>query len=168
MERMTGFDASLLYLETSQQMLVVGGILIVDVSALDFEYTFDRVRTELARRVKEIPEFRRKIYDSPLNLGHPAWVEEYDLDVTQHVRRVVVDAPGDDSNTAAATRPSTGPPSRRPSPWNATTQTTRYDAITRRACSRPTPNMVNAAAMGSITVGPTASVGPKCRRPSLL
>ena len=96
MERMTGFDASLLYLETSQQMLVVGGILIVDVSALDFEYTFDRVRTELARRVKEIPEFRRKIYDSPLNLGHPAWVEEYDLDVTQHVRRVVVDAPGDD------------------------------------------------------------------------
>lgn len=96
MERMTGFDASLLYLETSQQMLVVGGILVVDVSGLEFEYTFERLRTELARRVKEIPEFRRKIYDSLLNLGHPAWVEEYDLDVTEHVRRVVVDAPGDD------------------------------------------------------------------------
>lgn len=96
MERMTGFDASLLYLETSQQMLVVSGILVVDVSGLAFEYTFERFRTELARRIKEIPEFRRKIYDSFLNLGHPAWVEEYDLDVTQHVRRVVVDAPGDD------------------------------------------------------------------------
>ena len=96
MERMTGFDASLLYLETAQQMLVVGGILVIDVSGLEFEYSFERLRTELARRVKEIPEFRRKIYDSPLNLGHPAWVEEYELDVTEHVRRVVVDAPGDD------------------------------------------------------------------------
>ncbi|MFN3339509.1 MAG: WS/DGAT/MGAT family O-acyltransferase [Dietzia sp.] len=92
---MTGFDASLLYLETSQQMLVVSGIIIIDVAVLEFEYSFERLRTELARRVKEIPEFRRKIYDSLLNLGHPAWVEEYDLDVTQHVRRVVVDAPGD-------------------------------------------------------------------------
>lgn len=96
MERMTGFDASLLYLETSQQMLVVGGILVVDVSVLESGYSFERLRTELAGRVKEIPEFRRKIYDSLLNLGHPAWVEEYDLDVTQHVRRVDVDAPGDD------------------------------------------------------------------------
>ncbi|MBB1029648.1 wax ester/triacylglycerol synthase family O-acyltransferase [Dietzia sp. SLG310A2-38A2] len=96
MERMTGFDASLLYLETAQQMLVVGGILVVDVSDPGFEYSFERLRAELARRVKEIPEFRRKIYDSVLNLGHPAWVEEYDLDMTQHVRRVDVEAPGDD------------------------------------------------------------------------
>ncbi|WP_304816297.1 wax ester/triacylglycerol synthase domain-containing protein, partial [Dietzia sp.] len=93
---MTGFDASLLYLETAQQMLVVGGILVVDVSDQGSAYSFERLRTELARRVKEIPEFRRKIYDSVLNLGHPAWVEEYDLDVTRHVRRVDVEPPGDD------------------------------------------------------------------------
>jgi len=96
MERMTGFDASLLYLETPQQKLLVGGILIIDVSALRGEYSFERIQTEIARRVKEIPEFRRKIYDSALNLGHPAWVEEYELDVTQHVRRAVIDPPGDD------------------------------------------------------------------------
>ena len=96
MERMTGFDASLLYLETTQQPLVVGGILIIDVSELEVEYSFERLRTELGRRVKELPELRRKIYDSPLNLGHPAWVEEYELDITAHVRRVEVDLPGDD------------------------------------------------------------------------
>ena len=96
MERMTGFDASLLYLETPQQMLVVGGIIIVDISRSRGGYSFERVQTEIARRVKEIPEFRRKIYDSVLNLGHPAWVEEYDLDVTKHVRRAVVDPPGDE------------------------------------------------------------------------
>lgn len=96
MERMTGFDASLLYLETAQQMLVVGGIPVVDVSDQGSAYSFERLRTELARRVKEIPAFRRKIYDSVLNLGHPAWVEEYDLDVTRHVRRVDVEPPGDD------------------------------------------------------------------------
>lgn len=96
MERMTGFDASLLYLETAQQPLVVGGVLFVDISGLEVEYSFDLIRTELARRIKELPELRRKIYDSPLNLGHPAWVEEYDLDITAHVRRVDVDRPGDD------------------------------------------------------------------------
>ena len=96
MERMTGFDASLLYLETAQQPLVVGAVLFIDVSGLEVEYSFDRLRTELGRRIKELPELRRKIYDSPLNLGHPAWVEEYDLDVSAHVRRVDVDEPGDE------------------------------------------------------------------------
>lgn len=96
MERMTGFDASLLYLETAQQPLVVGGILFIDVADLEVEYSFEWLRTELGRRIKELPELRRKIYDSPLNLGHPAWVEEYDLDITAHVRRVDVDHPGDD------------------------------------------------------------------------
>ncbi|MFJ6109584.1 wax ester/triacylglycerol synthase family O-acyltransferase [Dietzia maris] len=96
MERMTGFDASLLYMETPQQPLVVGGILFVDVSGLEVGYSFEWLRTELGRRIKELPELRRKIYDSPLNLGHPAWVEEYDLDITAHVRRVDVDHPGDD------------------------------------------------------------------------
>ncbi|KAA0916955.1 wax ester/triacylglycerol synthase family O-acyltransferase [Dietzia sp. ANT_WB102] len=93
---MTGFDASLLYLETEQQPLVVGGIICLDVSGLHGGYSFERFRTEVARRVKQIPELRRKIYDSPLNLGRPAWVEEYHLDVTDHVRCVVVDEPGDE------------------------------------------------------------------------
>ena len=96
MERMTGFDASLLYLETEQQPLVVGAALFTDVSAFEGGYSFERIRIELARHLKEIPELRRKIYDSPFNLGHPAWVEDYDLDVGEHLRRVEVDAPGDD------------------------------------------------------------------------
>jgi len=96
MERMTGFDASLLYLETAPQTLVVGAVLFIDVSGLEVEYSFGRLRTELGRRIKELPELRRKIYDSPLNLGHPAWVEEYDLDISAHVRRVQVDPPGDE------------------------------------------------------------------------
>ena len=96
MERMTGFDASLLYLETDQQPLVVGGLLVITIADLEVEYSFERLRTELGRRIKELPELRRKIYDSPLNLGHPAWVEEYHLDITAHVRRVDVALPGDD------------------------------------------------------------------------
>ena len=41
MERMTGFDASLLYMETAQQPLVVGGILFVDVSGLEVGYSLE-------------------------------------------------------------------------------------------------------------------------------
>ncbi len=96
MERMTGLDATMLYAETGQQPIVVSGLLFLDVAEMDGGYSFERLRTELARRVKELPELRRKVYDSPLNLGHPAWVEEYDLDMAAHVRLVEVDEPGDE------------------------------------------------------------------------
>ncbi len=90
MQRMTGLDASFLYLETEEQMLLIQGLVHLDVSTVDGGYSFDRFAGEFARRVKSIPPFRRKIYDSPLNLGHPAWVEDFTFDIARHVHRVVL------------------------------------------------------------------------------
>ncbi|MDX2356777.1 wax ester/triacylglycerol synthase family O-acyltransferase [Dietzia sp. PP-33] len=88
MERMTGLDASFLYMETDEQMMVINGVVHLDVSTIDEGYSFERLRSGLARRVKAVPPFRRKVHDSPWNLGHPAWVEDFDFDIAHHVRRI--------------------------------------------------------------------------------
>ena len=102
MERMTGLDASFLYLETTEQMMVINGVVHLDVSTIEEGYSFDRLRSGLARRVKAVPPFRRKVHDSRWNLGHPAWVEDFDFDVANHVRRIELEA-GDTEDELLAT-----------------------------------------------------------------
>ena len=91
MERMTGLDASFLYLETPEQMMVINGLVHLDVSTIEGGYSFERLRSGLARRVKSVPPFRRKVHDSRWNVGHPAWVEDFDFDIVHHVHRIRLD-----------------------------------------------------------------------------
>ena len=93
-QRLSGLDASFLYLETPSQPLHVCSILDIDSSTMPGGYTFDRLRDELAVRIKAMPEFREKLADSLLNLDHPVWVEDKDFDVDRHLHRIGVPAPG--------------------------------------------------------------------------
>lgn len=94
MQRLSGLDASFLYLETAAQPLHVCSILELDTATMPGGYTFDRLRDELAMRVKAMPEFREKLADSRLNLDHPVWVEDTDFDVQRHLHRIGLPAPG--------------------------------------------------------------------------
>ncbi len=94
MERLSGLDASFLYLETSSQPLQVCSILDLDTATMPGGYTFDRLREELAVRICAIPEFRAKLADSHFNLDHPVWVEDANFDIGRHVHRVDLPAPG--------------------------------------------------------------------------
>ena len=93
-QRLSGLDASFLYLETPAQPLHVCSILELDTSTMPGGYTFDRLRDELAQRIKAMPEFRMKLADSFLNLDHPVWVEDKDFDVEHHLHRIGLPAPG--------------------------------------------------------------------------
>ncbi|TSD96013.1 wax ester/triacylglycerol synthase family O-acyltransferase [Skermania sp. ID1734] len=94
MERLSGLDASFLYLETSTQLLHVCGLVVIDPSTMPNGYSFEALKTELATRVRLMPGFRRKIQDSKFNLDHPVWVDDPDFDVDRHCHRVAVPAPG--------------------------------------------------------------------------
>ncbi len=93
-QRLSGLDASFLYLETPAQPLHVCSVLELDAATIPDGYTFDRLRAELGVRVQAMPEFREKLADSPLNLDHPVWVEDEDFDVERHVHRIGLPAPG--------------------------------------------------------------------------
>jgi Wax ester synthase-like Acyl-CoA acyltransferase domain len=81
MQRLSGLDASFLYFETQSQPLHVCSILELDTSTMPDGYTFDRLRDELAVRIKAMPQFREKLADSSLNLDHPVWVDDNNFDV---------------------------------------------------------------------------------------
>ena len=82
LQRLSGLDASFLYLETSTQPLHVCSILELDTSTIPGGYSFERLRNELSVRVAAIPSFREKLSNTFLNLDHPVWIrdEEFDLD----------------------------------------------------------------------------------------
>ncbi|OOK70411.1 wax ester synthase-like Acyl-CoA acyltransferase domain protein [Mycobacterium kansasii] len=94
MERLSGLDASFLYLETFTQPLHVCSLLELDTSTMPGGYTFDRLRDALGMRIKAIPQFREKLADSRLNLDHPVWVEDSAFDLDHHLHCIGVPAPG--------------------------------------------------------------------------
>src|SRR6185312_5298405 len=94
MERLTGLDASFLYLETSSQPMHVCSIVELDTSTMPGGYTFDRLRDALSLRMKAMPEFREKLANNPLNLDHPVWVDDENFDIDRHLHRIGLPAPG--------------------------------------------------------------------------
>lgn len=94
MQRLSGLDASFLYLETRAQLMHVIGLIMIDPSTMPGGYSFPRLRQELERRISAMPNFRRKLDDSLLNIDHPVWVEDTDFDIERHVHRVALPAPG--------------------------------------------------------------------------
>jgi len=92
--RLSGLDASFLYLETSTQPLHVCSVLVLDATTIPGGYSFARLRERLAGRIAAIPAFREKLANSWLNLDHPVWVEDEEFDLERHVHRVGLPAPG--------------------------------------------------------------------------
>jgi diacylglycerol O-acyltransferase / wax synthase len=72
----------------------VCGLIELDTSTVPGGYSFERLKDSLARRVRPIPMFHRKLKFVPGNVDHPVWVEDTDFDIERHVHRVAVPAPG--------------------------------------------------------------------------
>jgi len=94
MERLSGLDASFLYIESVSQPQHVCSVLEVDTSSVPGGYSFEGLRDELAVRIAAIPEFRVKLADSQLNLDYPVWVDDDAFDVDRHLFRISLPSPG--------------------------------------------------------------------------
>src|SRR6478735_9156734 len=94
MERLSGLDASILYIESVSQPQHVCSVLEVDTSSVPGGYSFEGLRDELAVRIAAIPEFRAKLADSQLNLDYPVWVDDDAFDLDRHLLRIELPSPG--------------------------------------------------------------------------
>jgi WS/DGAT/MGAT family acyltransferase len=94
MQRLSGLDASFLYLETPRMHMHVAIAAVLDPSAMPGGYSFDKIQELIASRVHLLPPFRRRLVRVPFDLHHPLWVDDPDFDIIHHVRRVAVPAPG--------------------------------------------------------------------------
>ncbi len=94
MERLSGLDASFLYLETSQQHMHVSIVAVLDPTEMPGGYSFDKVQELIASRLHLLPPFHRRLVRVPFDLHHPIWVEDPEFDIIHHVRRVSCPSPG--------------------------------------------------------------------------
>ncbi len=94
MQRLTGLDASFLYLETPSSHMHVASLMVLDPTEADVPVTLDRVKEVYGARLHLAPPFRRRLVEVPFGLHHPLWIEDPDFDIDYHVRSTAVPSPG--------------------------------------------------------------------------
>ena len=99
--RLTGLDATFLYVETDAMPMHVAMCAVLDPSTIPGGYSFERMRAHIAERVPLVKELRRTVVDVPFHLDHPVWVDDPTFGIENHVHRAVLEAPGDEHQLAA-------------------------------------------------------------------
>jgi WS/DGAT/MGAT family acyltransferase len=91
---LNAIDADLLSAETPTWHLHVGGVMLLDASAVPGGLGFDTWKAGLEARAGQAPPLRERVVPVPLGLDRPLWVTDRAFDVDAHVRHVHVTAPG--------------------------------------------------------------------------
>jgi WS/DGAT/MGAT family acyltransferase len=94
MERLSGLDATFLYMETPSLHMHVSMAAVFDPTTVPGGYSYDKVRALVSERLVRAPVFRRRLVEVPFRLGHPYWVEDQDFDIDYHMRRAALPSPG--------------------------------------------------------------------------
>jgi diacylglycerol O-acyltransferase len=93
MDRLSALDASFLYGETPESPMHVAGLAIFAPVAPDKEI-FSLFRDHIKDRLHLLPFFQRKLALAPIQLDHPVWAREDDLDLDYHIRHMSLPKPG--------------------------------------------------------------------------
>ncbi len=91
-------DAAMLYAETVEMPMHTMGVLIFERDDADSEdlgeaSSFERMRRVFAERIHLIPPFRRRIVQSPLQIGDPHWIEDPAFDLDKHLFNISLPSP---------------------------------------------------------------------------
>jgi diacylglycerol O-acyltransferase len=91
MERLSGQDAYFLYRETPTAHMHTLKLAVCDAPA---GRPFDQIVKNVEKYLHLLPVLRHRVVPVPLGFHHPVWIEDPDFDVSHHVRRVGLPAPG--------------------------------------------------------------------------
>jgi Wax ester synthase-like Acyl-CoA acyltransferase domain len=93
-KRLNGMDAMLLYSETPNLHTHTLKVAVIDATDFNGEFTFEVFRQTVQRRLHMLDPLRYRLVDIPAKMHHPMWMENCDVDLDYHLRRVKVPAPG--------------------------------------------------------------------------
>jgi diacylglycerol O-acyltransferase len=93
-DRLSGLDASFLYLETPEQLMHVCGLVLIDPATIPGGYDFASMKHGIEQRVQDVATFTRRLKRVPLDLDHPIWVQDRHFDIDHHVHRMALPKPG--------------------------------------------------------------------------
>lgn len=95
MERLSGLDASFLYLETPNNHMHVGTLMLAQLPENHRGGYFEAVKAMVVQRLHLAPAYRRRLLPVPFDIDHPIWIEDPDFDLDFHMRHIAVPPPGD-------------------------------------------------------------------------
>lgn len=93
MQRLTGLDASFLYVETPNMHMHVALIAVLDPQDAATGYSFADVHARIEQEARRRPELQRRLVEVPFGIDHPIWVKDPHFDPIHHIRRVGCPAP---------------------------------------------------------------------------
>jgi diacylglycerol O-acyltransferase len=93
-ERLSGLDASFLYLEKPGVHMHVAGLSVFGAREDGTSLTYDDVERVVEARLRLAPRLRRKLLPVPGNISRPLWVDDDRFDLDFHLRRASVPSPG--------------------------------------------------------------------------
>ncbi len=94
MNPVSGLDGVFLHLETPQTPMHVGSLHLFELPPGRRGDFYAAVRKELGRRMLALPVFRRKLAPMPLQFANPVWIDDPQVDLDAHVRRMTLPPPG--------------------------------------------------------------------------
>ena len=94
MERMSGADALMLYLDRAEAYNHTIKLQIIDPQDDPAGWSWKRFKAAWASRVGLVPRLRQRYLRVPGGLNHPVWVDDPDFDLDYHLRRIGCPAPG--------------------------------------------------------------------------
>jgi len=97
MNRLRGLDATFLYLETPETPMHVAGLALFDLPESYDGRFYETYRDFLIGRMSLVPILRQKLKPAPMQLDHPSWVADDNMDFDYHIRRLVLPPPGTDA-----------------------------------------------------------------------
>jgi diacylglycerol O-acyltransferase / wax synthase len=93
-KRLNGMDALLLYSETPNLHTHTLKVAVVDTTDYSGDFNFELVRRTFRERLHLLDPLRYQLVGIPWRLHHPMWLENCEVDLDYHLRRVQVPAPG--------------------------------------------------------------------------
>jgi diacylglycerol O-acyltransferase / wax synthase len=93
LDRLSSFDTSFLANERGGAHMAIGAVFICEGAAPEFEPFLAHIRS----RLHLAPRLRQRLAFPPLGFGRPLWVDDPDFEITDHVRRETLPAPGNET-----------------------------------------------------------------------
>ncbi|PHR72888.1 MAG: wax ester/triacylglycerol synthase family O-acyltransferase [Lutibacter sp.] len=87
-QQISASDATFLYAETPKSPMHVGSVIIVEGSL-----KFDDFKKTIASKLHQIPKFRKRLLNVPMNLDFPYWVDDPNFDLDLHLNRLKLPDP---------------------------------------------------------------------------
>jgi WS/DGAT/MGAT family acyltransferase len=94
MRMLSALDASFIYLESDHSPMHIGGVYLIDGKSAPASFGYETFFSHIEQRLRFSRVFRQRLVEVPLSLSHPYWINDPDFELSRHLPRLQLPAPG--------------------------------------------------------------------------